>query len=534
VIRGCHIATSRVAPGGSGVANAMRRSRSGEVLAFMLFLALGGCAFGPDFVTPPPPSVTSFTSEPLVSIGNGQRFVEGGEVPERWWTAFGSERLNKLIDDVIANTPTLEAAEAAIKVAQFNRESATGAFFPQINLNSSSSSQLPSSAGTQLNASSTSSINAGTQQDLLGAGTTTTATTQQAYSFFTKQVQISFSPDIWGATRRNVESLEADADNRRYQKEAARLSLVGNVAKAAIEEASLRSQIAVTQRVVDIERARLGLLERQLTAGAVSGTDIIAQQTAVAQALQTLPTLEMRLTQQRNLLTALAGRYSSEQIDQKFELAQFSLPRDLPAAIPSQVIARRPDIKAAEANMHSASAQIGVAIAARLPNIVLSADIGTSAVKLAQLFTPTTAFYTLAGNITQTAFDGMSLLNKQHAAEARLDIATAQYRGAVINSFQNVADSLRALQADARSVNAARLAEARAGSYLNNIRSRQKFGAVTQLEVVDAQRAYLNTTISRIQGEAQRLTDTVALFIALGGGWSRDGRVESVMGLTGR
>ena len=201
-----------------------------------------------------------------------------------------------------------------------------------------------------------------------------------------------------------------------------------------------------------------------------------------------MPPLESRLAQQRNLLTALAGRYPSEEVEETFALAQFSLPRDLPLGLPSRLVAQRPDIKGAEANLHSASAQIGVAVAARLPNVTLSANGATSAFSLAQLFQPGTFGYSFAGNVAQTAFDGMTLYNKQKAAEASFDQAKAQYRDTVVKAFQNVADALRALQSDARSVQSARAAEGTAKKYLDHVRLRLKFGGVSQLEVVDAQR----------------------------------------------
>ena len=231
--------------------------------------------------------------------------------------------------------------------------------------------------------------------------------------------------------------------------------------------------------------------------------------------------MESRLAQQRNLLTALAGRYPSQEVEETFALAQFSLPRDMPLSVPSKLVAQRPDIKGAEANLHSASALIGVAVAARLPNVTLSANAATSAFSLPQLFQPGTFGYSFAGNIAQTAFDGMTLYNKQQAAEASFDQAKAQYRDTVVKAFQNVADALRALQSDARSVQSARAAEGTAKKYLDNIRWRLKFGDVSQLAVVDAQRAYLGAANSRIQIEAQRLTNSVALFVALGGGWEK-------------
>jgi NodT family efflux transporter outer membrane factor (OMF) lipoprotein len=457
--------------------------------------ALSACAVGPDFVTPAPPDVERFTPEKTASPGNVQRFAEGAGIPARWWTAFGSTQLGALIEEALDRNPTLEAADAAIRVAQFNADAATGVFFPQVTLNSNSSYQIYS------------------------ADATSSTVTQSAYSFFTKQVQISYAPDIWGANRRTVEGLEAQRDMQRFQKEAAYLTLAADVAKAAIEEASLRAQLAATHRIIDLEQQRLALLETQFAHGAVAGTDINLQQSALAQARQTLPDLERRLAAQRNLLTALAGRYPSQEVGETFDLAHIALPRELPVSLPAGVVAQRPDIGAAGANVHAVSAQVGVAIAARLPNVLLTANGGTSAFQLAQLFAPGTGFYVLAGNIAQPVFDGMTLLNKQKAAEAGFEQAEAQYRDTVIKAFRNVADTLRALQSDARSVKETGVAERAAKKYLDKIRLQSRFGGVSQLAVVDAQRTLLNASIARVQAQAERLADTVALFVALGGGW---------------
>ena len=468
-----------------------------NVLAVLSFLgaALTGCAVGPDFQPADPPEVERFTPEKTTSPGNSQRFKEGADVPARWWAAFGSKQLDELIQEALDHSPTLAAADAAIRVAQYNADAATGAFLPQVSFNSNSSYNYSSGDATN------------------------TTVTQTGYSFFSKSLQISYAPDIWGANRRNVESLDAQRDIQSFQKEAAYLTLTANVAKAAIEEASLRGQMTATRRIINLQEERLSLLERQLAYGAVAGTDILTQQATLAQARQMLPDLERRLAAQRNLLTALAGRYPSQEVGETFDLAHVALPHELPLSLPAQLVGQRPDIKAAQASVHSASAQVGVAVAARLPNIVLTANGGSGAFQLAQLFTPGTWSYALMGNVAQPVFDGMTLLNKQRAAEAGLEQAEAQYRGAVINAFQNVADTLRALQADARAVKEARIAESVAKKYLDKIRSQLRFGGVSQLVVVDAQRTLLTTSISRVQAEAQRLTDTIALFVALGGGW---------------
>lgn len=460
-------------------------------------LQIGGCAVGPDFAPPAPPPVERYTPQKAESPGAGQRFREGAEIPARWWTVFASPRLDELIDEAIAASPTLEAAEAAIRAADFNAAAAAGAWFPQLALNSGSTYNLSSGDATN--------------STLL----------QTPFSYFTKQVQVSYTLDVWGATRRQVESLGAQRESLVYLKQAAQMMLAANIARAAIEEAMLRDEIAATRRIVALEEERLGLLERQLAYGAIASPEVLSQQTALTQALQTLPGLESRLAQQRNRLTALAGRYPSREIEATFELSRLALPRDLPVSLPSQLVKQRPDIKTAEANIHSASALVGVAVAARLPNVTLTAVGGTSAFQLAQLFAPGTGFYTLAGAVTQPAFDGFALLDKQRAAEALLQQAEAQYREVALKAFENVADSLRALQSDAHAVASARAAEATSKLYLDKVRFRLKQGDVSQLVVVDAQRAVLNATKTRIEAEAQRLADSVALFVALGGGWGQ-------------
>lgn len=466
----------------------------------VMAVVLASCAVGPDFETPTPPQDERFTKERTASPGNGQRFREGGEVSDRWWMEFRSPPLNGLIEDALQRNTTVEAAAAAMGVANYNAKASVGALFPQVVLNSYSS------------------------YNLYSADATNSTVTQAPFSYYNKSVQINYALDVWGGARRNVESLEAQAENAGFLMAAAQVMIAANVAKAAIEEASLRAQIAATRLVIGIEAERLELVRLQLSKGAVSSTDVLSQETSLAQARQRLPALETLLAQQRDLLTALAGRLPQDEVEETFALSEFSLPRDLPVSLPATLVGQRPDIRAAEANVHSASAQVGVAIAARLPNITLTPTGQTGAFFLPALFHPATYGYQLAGNITQTAFDGFALQNKQKAAELALDQAKAQYRDTVVKAFQNVADSLRALQSDARAVAAARAAESSAKRYLERVRLQQKFGGVSQLVVVDAQRSYLNAALARVQTEAQRLSNTVALYAALGGGWrTRDG-----------
>jgi NodT family efflux transporter outer membrane factor (OMF) lipoprotein len=485
--------------------NATTATRGLAVAAGALMLA--SCAVGPNFSSPPAPDVAGYTPEKLQSPGSDpggprvakQRFVNGTDIPTRWWAAFRSAPLDDLIRLSVERNPSLQAAEAAIKVANFNALAQRGLFFPQVGANYTGSDQLVSNAAS-------------------GPGNTA----QDQYTLHTAQLNISFVPDVWGENIRNVESLDAITEQAQFQLEAAYLTLSANVAAAAIQEASLRGQIAATERIIKIERDILGILKNQFDAGQAAQVDVLAQEAALAQSEQTLPPLQKQLAIQRDLLTALAGQFSADEILQKFDLAHLALPANLPVSLPSTLVAQRPDVRAAEANLHSASALVGVAIAARLPNFVISANPGSTAFNAAQLFTPGTLFYTVAGSATQTLFDGFTLYHKQKAAEAALDQANALYRQAVITAFQNVADAVRSLQADARAVQAAIRAENAAKASVDIIQKQLVLGQVNQVIVLNAQQIYLNTAITRVQAVATRMSDTAALFMALGGGWPTD------------
>lgn len=294
----------------------------------------------------------------------------------------------------------------------------------------------------------------------------------------------------------------------------------------------MRGQIESTRQIIKIEREMLDLLRRQFGFGSISQADVLSQESALAQSEQTLPGLERQLAQQRDLLTTLAGEYPAHEIRETFSLSTLALPKSLPLSVPSSVLAQRPDIKAAEANLHNASAQVGVTVAARLPSITLSANVGSSAWQAGDLFAGGTGFYTLLGSATQPIFSGFTLENRQKAAEASFDQAKAQYRSTVLSAFQNVADVLRALQSDAKAVAASEKAEDVAKRSLDIVRNQVSLGQVGQLPLLLAQQTYLQASLNRVQAQATRLSNTAALFMALGGGWwNRPAKVETLAGL---
>ena len=489
---------------------------AGKFGAALAAALLCGCTVGPDFLRPAAPAVKGYTEKPLahtasaeVRGGAAQRFVTGLDIPGQWWRLFHSPALDALVKHALAANPDLAAAQAALRQARENLYAGKGALFPTVTGNfNGSRNKTPA---------------------VLGA---TPENNALYFSLYTAQLNVAYDPDVFGGTRRNIESLAALAENQRFQLEATYLTLTSNVVAGAIGEASLRGQIAATQEIIKLERESLDILRRQLALGQVAGSDVAAQEAALAQAEASLPPLEKQLAQQRDQLSALVGGYPSAQPAETFDLASLTLPQDLPVSLPAKLVEQRPDIRAAEANLHSASAQIGVAVAAMLPDIALSANAGSTALTLATLFAPGTGFWTLAGSVTQTLFDAGTLLHKKRAAEAAFDQAAAQYKSTVIAAFQNVADSLHALKSDADALKTAVAAEAAAKTSLDIARRQLELGAVGYLALLQAQQAYQQALVNLVEAQANRFADTAALFQALGGGWwhRKDAKTETAAG----
>ncbi len=473
--------------------------------ALLAAALLSGCALGPDFHRPDPPAVDGYTSRPPAAVaspvgapgGEEQRFIKDLDIPAQWWTLFESPPLNAMIERAFEANPTIASAQAALRQAHENVAAQVAAFFPTIQANGS--------AGRQKNATGT-----------LASNLTSGAS---VYNLYTGQLTVGFTLDVFGANRRQVESLRAEDDYQRFQLEATYLTLASNVAAAAVQEASLRAQIAATLSIIDSETKMLDLTRRQLSLGYAAGLDVAAQETALAQVRQTLPPLQKQLAQTRDQLAALTGRFPSEEPEETFELAGLELPRDLPLSIPSKLVEQRPDVRAAEEQFHSACAQVGVATANMFPQINLSGNMGGASTQIAQMFIPGNTYWAVAGSLTQTLFDAGALLHKKRAAEAGLDEAAAQYRSAVLTAFQNVADTLHAIESDADALRAAVDAERAAKRSLDLIRRQFELGYVNYLSLLSAEQAYQQAAIGLIQARAARFSDTVALFQSLGGGW---------------
>ena len=486
-------------------------TRNGLMHRAMQFLApLGaaafasGCAVGPDFHRPAAPALTDYTRPSLAATtasanvvgGEEQRFVREQHISQRWWTLFASPSLNALIDKALNASPTLAAAQAALRHAIELVYAQQGAFYPTVQASFSPSRQKASATLSP-----------------------PLSTDQLTYNLYTTQGTVTFIPDVFGGNRRQVESLRGLADAQGFQVQVAYVTLTSSLTVAAIQEASLRAQIVATLEIIDISTRSLALVRRQFELGAVARLDVAAQEAALAQLQQTLPPLQKQLEQTRNLLAALSGRFPSDEPEERFELAALHLPQDLPVGLPSTLVERRADVRATEAQLHAASAQIGVALANRLPQFTIAGAYGGTSTAFTQMFANGNPFWSVAGNIAHTLFDGGTLLHQQRAAEAAFEQAAAQYRSTVLGAFQNVADALHALQADAEALKAAAAAEEATKVTLDLTLTAQRLGAVNYLALLSAQQAYQQALLTRVQAQATRLADTVALFQALGGGW---------------
>jgi NodT family efflux transporter outer membrane factor (OMF) lipoprotein len=462
---------------------------------------------GPNFHRPAPPQVDRYTAEALPPEtasakgpgGAAQRFLAQGEVPRDWWTRFGSEELDALVAEALRANPSVHAAAAALRQAQENTAAQRGSYYPTV--------QAGFDATRQRNA-------VGVLAPSLASGTA-------LYNLYTPQVTVSYVPDVFGSNRRQVESLAALAEASRYQLDATYLTLTANVVTTAIQEAGLRAQISATERVIALERDSLGVLRRELDLGAVAEGDVYAQEAALAQLETTLPPLRRQLQTARDALAVLTGRLPADYTPVRFELDQLVLPPDLPLGVPSQLVERRPDVRAAEAQLHAATAQVGVAIASLLPQVTITGDIGSSATAMGDLFKAGTGFWSVGASLTQTLFEGGTLIHRKRAADAALDQAGALYRSAVLTAFQNVADALHALATDADTLAAASRAEEAAQKSLDVVRHQLELGSVSYLALVNAEQAYQQALISLTQARANRYADTAALFQALGGSIAR-------------
>jgi NodT family efflux transporter outer membrane factor (OMF) lipoprotein len=481
-----------------------RKLRLARLIAVSALLLTTGCVVGPRFKKPTAPNVGGYTPAPILTTsstnnvagGEAQHLVDGRDIPAEWWTLFHSKPLNDLIERSLKANPDLKAAQAALLVARENVLAQRGAYYPSVS-------------------GSFSATRAKTSSDL----SPVTNTSALYYSLFTPQVSVSFVPDVFGLNRRTVESLQAQEQQARFALAATHITLSSNIAAAAIQEASLRGQIAATRELITINTNMLQILRNQYAKGYVSQLDVAAQESQLAQVAATLPPLLKQLAQQRDLLAVLSGGFPHQDLTEKFEFSSLQLPQELPVSLPSQLVEQRPDVRQAEENLHSASAQIGIARANRLPNFALTGDVGSMALAASNMFAAGTGFRDIGASVTQPIFQGGTLLHRERAARAAYTQADEQYRSTVLTAFQNVADTLNALQQDADALKAAAAAKDAASVTLDLTKKQLESGYANYLALLSAEQAYQQALLNLVQAQSNRYADTAALFQALGGGW---------------
>jgi NodT family efflux transporter outer membrane factor (OMF) lipoprotein len=478
--------------------------RSAGLFALSAFVT--GCAVGPNFHTPAAPVVNKYNAHPLPSrtastasakgnSGISQVYVYNRDIPAEWWQLFRSPAIDELVRTGMANSPNLASAQAALRQAEENLYAGIGnLLLPALNANME--------AQRQRFATST-----------VGFGSSSTI-----FNLFNANAAVTYTLDIFGGSRREIESLRAQVDYQQFQLLATYLTLTSNIVTTAFTIASLEAQISSTESIIQSENGQLNILQKQLRLGGIANTSVLTQQTLVDQTRASLPPLQKLLSQSRHALATLIGVYPDTPMP-TINLNSIKLPTEIPVSLPSELVRQRPDIRSSEALLHVASAQIGVATANLFPQISISGNDGWTNSIASSLFQPGSKTWAMAGQLMQPIFHGGALFAQRRAAIAAYDQALAQYKQTILLAFQNTADSLRALETDARTYRASRAAEMSAYKNFRITRSQFRDGGVAYINLLNAQQQYQQTRIASIQAQAMRYADVAALYQSLGGGW---------------
>ncbi|SAK54623.1 RND efflux system outer membrane lipoprotein [Caballeronia glebae] len=453
-------------------------------------LVLCGCTVGPDFHAPPPPDTQTYVKTPVAAQG----FPAADHALPLWWTQFGSDTLNRLVDRALSDSPTLDQARAKLVQAREDYRAQAGAtYFPAVDASLS-----------------------GTRQKVDPAAFGVPIPSPGPFTLYDASVSVSYTLDVFGGERRALEALRAQVDYQSFELDAARLSIAGNVVSTAIRRASLQQQITLTERLVDAQARQLSIMEGRLNAGGVAPFDVRSQRTLVEQTRASLPSLVTQRDQADHRLAVLLGVEPSKADFDAITLDSLHLPADVALTLPSTLARERPDIRASEALLHQASANVGVATADLYPKFSLSAGVGTQRTNIHDMLNSLNV-WNVGLNLTQPLFHGGELRAKKRASEAAYDAALQAYRQTVLDALQQVADSLTALQNDADAIRAREIAANEAQANLDTTTARYTAGGVSRFDLLDTQRQALQTQLDYALARASRLSDTAALFQSLGG-----------------
>lgn len=469
------------------------------VLLSMLALSLAGCELGPNFFSPAPPDATSYTAPEETNLGDGKRdkqhLAVGAKIENDWWTVFRSPPLDRVMKQALADSPTLAQAQAQLAYAREQVVVAQGGLLPQVD------------------------IAAGLGREQFNAQPSGVSRTPVPVSLYSIGPTVSYALDVFGGLKRTVEMKEAGVDLGNYQLAAAYLALTGNVAMEAITIASVRAEMETVSRIIADDEHNLKLVKTAQEAGTSTLVDVTAAQSQLANDRTLLAPLRQRLSVAKHALAVYAGKVPSEVSVPDFDLPALGLPAVIPVSLPSQLVRNRPDILAAEAQLHAASAAIGIATANLYPQFTLTANVTQGATNLGNFFSGNFTGYSMLANMAAPIFHGGALEAQQRAAIATYDAAFATYRQTVIVAFGQVADSLQALVHDDQDVRAQAEAVAVAAKALKLARLSFQEGNSTLLQVLDAERQGDRANIGLVQARSRRVLDTAQLFVALGSGW---------------
>ncbi|MCQ9156790.1 efflux transporter outer membrane subunit [Acidomonas methanolica] len=474
-----------------------------RLLLFIGGISLSGCAVGPNFHRPSPALPTHFTEKDLPDRtestsgkdGSSQHFRSGADLPGQWWALYHAPALTRLVEIAINNNPGLTAARNALRSAQ---EQALAQY----------SGLLPGVTGTFSRTRGNFPFASSGEPGL-----------EESFGYYDAHLQLSYNFDVWGKTRRTIEQYRAAADFQKAEFEATLLTLTGNVVATAINIASLNAQIAQQEKLVTIEKKYLVTVLRQFELGGATGSDVALQRAQLAQQQAELPLMRNQLAQARHALAAYLGTMPALAQLPRLDLDALTLPSNIPVSLPSSLLKQRPDLWQAEANLHEATAGVGIAVANRLPKFTLTADLGSQAAMAGDLMTPGNGLATLATQALTPLFQGGALLHQQRAAQAQMRQRAAQWQNTLLGAVKDVANALTQLKYDAVELEADVVREQAASRALSLAQAQYQLGGVSYLTVLTSETTYQSAVIALVQARAARLSDTSALFVALGGGW---------------
>ena len=465
-------------------------------------LALGACAaVGPNFKPPAPPAgaagsdyaMTGDIPAPGVSLSPDLR--PAGP----WWQAFGSPELDATVRQALTDSPTLAEATATLQRARAEAAAAAGAQLPQLDANASVQRE---------------------RVNVTAFGLSFPGLYNPTIDLYQVGVGVTYDLDLFGGRRRATEQARATAEAEARRADAAYLTLSGNVALQAMQIASLRAQIAAVQAVVADDERVLDMIRRAQQAGGEAPSAISGGQAQLAEDQALLPPLVRQLDAARHQLALLSGKAPSAWSPPDFDLARLTIPAAIPVSLPSDLVRRRPDILAAEAELHAATAAVGVAVADQYPDIRLTPSLAQSATAVRTLFsTGPASGWSLGAGVTAPIFHGGALRANRRAAEAEARAAEARYQQTVLRALVQVSDVLAALGADQQAIEALQRAVVASEHHAADAETAYRLGWGALLQVIDAERQLSRSRRSLIQAEGQQFTDLVQLFTATAADW---------------